>query len=122
MSAAARFRALVEQLPEGSLLGLPREFLLEVLSTDERSIAFPALMEPDLTVRDLAELFGRSPSTIRAWLEARRIPKAYKLRGREWRVSRRSVDCFLESERTKAKPDGNAQPVAVNLSDWRLHL
>ncbi len=51
----------------------------------------------------------------------RRGGSARRLRGREWRVRRRSVGCFLESERTKAQPDGNAPPVAVNLSDWRHH-
>jgi excisionase family DNA binding protein len=65
----------------------------------------------DLTIRGLAQLFGKQPSTVRAWVERGDFPGAYKLHGKEWRVPASAVDAFQNRQR-RAKSD-------PGLSAWR---
>ena len=65
----------------------------------------------DLTIRDLAKLFGKQPSTVRAWVERGDFPGAYKLHGKEWRVPVSSLEAFQNRQRG-AKSD-------AGLSAWR---
>lgn len=57
--------------------------------------------EPDLTVPEVAALFGRAPQTMRAWIRERRLD-AYTFGGREYRVTRRALEEFQERERVAA--------------------
>ena len=62
----------------------------------------PAGAEPDgadLTVGEVAERWGRGPSTIRGMCEAGEIAGAYKFRNREWRIPRESVAAFEGAQR-----------------------
>jgi transposase len=83
-------------MPPGTLV--PRDWLLDQLSeagaADARSTALV-----DLTIRDLATMFGRRPSTVRAWVERGDFAGAYKLHGKEWRVPAESVRHFQEQQR-----------------------
>ena len=105
-------RATVAAMPPGALV--PRDWLLEQLSG-----APPAEAEPDaaqgtlvdLTIGDLARLFGKRPSTVRAWVERGDFPGAYKLHGKQWRVTVASVESFQNRQR-RAKQDSG-------LSAWR---
>ena len=47
-------------------------------------------VEADLKVEDVAEFFGRSPTTVRAWIRAGTLD-AYKS-GREYRITRRALE------------------------------
>jgi len=53
-----------------------------------------------LDVEGIAQLLDRSVSTARALCAAGEIA-AYKLRGREWRATRRDVADFLDAERER---------------------
>ncbi|MDX2060103.1 MAG: helix-turn-helix domain-containing protein [Gemmatimonadales bacterium] len=79
---------------------------------------------PDPTVVDLAHRFGRSPSTIRWWIESNRFPGAYRFRGKEWRVPAAAVAAFEADERARRTPApiGAASEGAgavVDLGAWR---
>lgn len=111
MTAAERLRKVAELLPPGAAVMVSREDLLDAFGA-ATGAPDEASMPRDYTVADLAEIFGRSESTIRAWLEAGRLPNAYKLRGREWRVPRASVQSFLERERKRFRGD-------MDLGAWR---
>src|SRR5207245_11563437 len=53
----------------------------------------------DLTIRELAQLFGKQRSTVRAWVERGDFPAAYKLHGKEWRIPVSAVEAFQNRQR-----------------------
>lgn len=63
----------------------------------------------DLNVADLAMLFKKRPSTVRAWIERGDFPGAYKLNRKEWRVPASAVDAFQKAQRGRTD----------DLSAWR---
>src|SRR2546422_1253861 len=106
-------RAALTAMPSGTLV--PRDWVLEQLSQDVPGVpaaVTPAPLAPvDLTIRDLAKLFGKQPSTVRAWVERGDFPGAYKLHWKEWRVPASSVEAFQNRHRgAKSEP---------RLSAWR---
>jgi hypothetical protein len=102
-------RTALAAMPPGSLV--PRDWLLEQLSSvSPIPSESPALV--DLTIGDLARLFGKRPSTVRAWVERGDFPGAYKLHGKEWRVPASAVEAFQDRQRGHAKS-------GPRLSAWR---
>lgn len=102
--------AQLEALPPGSLV--PRDWLLKQVAEEasDESTPRPAV---DLTVQDLAVLFGKRPSTLRAWIERGAFPGSYKLFGKQWRVPSSAVEAFQQAQRS-----GRDRP-GERLSDWR---
>ena len=98
-------------MPPGTLV--PRDWVVERLSADIPAV--PPAVTParparvDLTIRDLAQLFGKQPSTVRAWVERGDFPGAYKLHGKEWRVPVSAVEAFQNRQRASD----------AGLSAWR---
>jgi hypothetical protein len=101
-------------MPPGTLV--PRDWLVEQLAngggrqSDADSAAAPGAT--DLTIADLARLFGKRPSTVRAWVERGDFPGAYKLQGKEWRVPASSIDSFQHFQQQRSRS-------ASGLSAWR---
>jgi len=101
-------RKALAAMPPGTLV--PRDWVLEQLSgVSPTPSESPALV--DLTIADLARLFGKRPSTVRGWVERGDFPGAYKLHGKEWRVPASDVETFQHRQR-RAKSDSR-------LSAWR---
>jgi len=48
--------------------------------------------KPNFSVKELAELLGKDPKTIRRWIHARKL-RAMKL-GRDWMISRGDLKRF----------------------------
>ena len=120
-AARGRLRTAVESLPAGCSLTLSRELLLQVLS--DRSEGDPIAEDPgalaaDLTVPEIARLFGRSPNTVRQWLESGKL-QGYKLLGREWRVTRSAVEAFQREQRESKRIAISPRRSTKSLSDWR---
>ena len=113
-------RAALTAMPPGTLV--PRDWVLEQLP--DGSPCVPAVETPtpparvDLTIRDLAELFGKQPSTVRGWVERGDFPGAYKLHGKEWRVPVSAVEAFQDRERDAAQR-GRHGGSRAKLSEWR---
>ena len=100
-------------MPPGALV--PRDWLLEQLSgasPDAVASAAASTAVVDLTIADLAGLFHKRPSTVRAWVERGDFPGAYKLHGKEWRVPVSAVEAFQDRQRRRAKTE-------PRLSAWR---
>lgn len=96
-------RALLEQLPPETLI--PVGWALEQLDGAGEGIV-------DLTVPDVAEALGRAPSTVRQWCADGRLPGAYRLHGREWRIPRSSL--------ARLRDQHDVQGAApVDLGAWR---
>jgi len=101
-------------MPPGTLV--PRDWLVEQLANgagrQSHSNSGPALGATDLTIAGLAQLFGKRPSTVRAWVERGDFPGAYKLNGKEWRIPLGAVETFQELQRQRSSPPSK-------LSAWR---
>ena len=108
--ALAQLRHAAEILPAGTTLTLTREALLEALND--------VTTGTDLTVPAVAEHFSRSRSCIRSWLECGLL-RGYKLRGREWRISRLAIADFEERERRGESRRQTSHGGAADLSAWR---
>lgn len=120
-AARERLRTAVEALPARCSLALSRETLLHVLADeaprdsqtqDSQGLAI------DLTVVEVARLFGRSPNTIRRWLESGKLP-GYKLLGREWRVTRSAIAAFQQEQKENKEIPLGLRRSSKSLSDWR---
>ena len=107
-------REALAAMPPGTLV--PKDWVLERLSEDVPGVPAAVTRAPparvDLTIRDLARLFGKQPSTVRGWVERGDFPGAYKLHGKEWRVPISSVEAFQDRQRRRAKSE-------PRLSAWR---
>lgn len=94
-------KAALSAMPPGTLV--PRDWLVAQLgsgSVQQSDSDSPAASgASDLTIAGLAQLFGKRPSTVRAWVERGDFPGAYKLHGREWRVPLSAVESFRDSQR-----------------------
>ena len=105
-------------MPPGTLV--PRDWVLEQLNAGvEGGPAQPAPAPPrivDLTIRDVARAFGKSPSTVRAWVERGDFAGAYKLNGKQWRIPASAVDAFQNRQRGRA---GRRRRDRGRLSAWR---
>ena len=106
-------RAALTAMPPGTLV--PRDWVLDRLSEDIRRVATVETPAPparvDLTIRELAQLFGKQRSTVRAWVERGDFPAAYKLHGKEWRIPVSAVEAFQNRQRRATSDAG--------LSAWR---
>src|SRR6059036_1903902 len=95
---------------------VPRDWLLEQLS-DTLVQGAPSASFVDLTIQELATMFGKRPSTVRGWIERGDFPGAYKLHGKEWRVPPSALDAFQQAQRARsANPQAEAK---ADLSAWR---
>lgn len=57
---------------------------------------------------------GRKPSTVRGWCEAGKLPGAYRLRGREWRIPPAALAAIQQAEHEPVTSGG-----PVDLGGWR---
>lgn len=133
MTLLERLAQLVETVPPGGAVTLPRDWLAVQLGA---GLATPTSLDPDpvqLTVAQVATRLHRSPSTVRGWLERGEL-QGRKIKGRAWLVASLAVDRFLAGQpgpRTESLPseltNTAARPRIVrskrsadaNLGTWR---
>ena len=77
------------------MISLPVDAVREWLKADGSGGG----LDHDLTVEDVAAHFDRSPVTIRTWIRKGRL-RAYRFRGREYRIPESAVEEFQERERS----------------------
>ena len=92
MRISDRFKKLLEGMPNEASVTLPVTTLREWLDDSG-----PGGFEPDLTVKEVADYFGRGANTVTAWIRAGDL-RAYKLHGREYRVTRAAVEEFQRKQ------------------------
>lgn len=125
-SLADRLRLLLEAVPPGGAVTLPRAAVAEWLEEDGQELPHDAQRPiADLTAEEIAQQFDRTPACVRGWCRAGRMPGAYRLNGREWRIPRATLAAYLEAERSGANrtsPSSNPPTLpsgAVDLGAWR---
>jgi hypothetical protein len=116
MSVYKRLASMVENMPPGSSVTLPVDWLRELLETEGEG------ENPDtlLTLGDLAGRMNRAPGTVRTWCNQGLLPGSFKLRNRSWRIPAGALQDFLKGEQkgenrwkgTRGHRDGD-------LASWR---
>jgi hypothetical protein len=118
------FRNWLETLAEADAVVPARKIL-------ERLAALVGAPEPavtaatPLTVEQLAERLGRSPSTVRGWLGQGLFPNAFKLRDREWRIPVGDIAAFLAGASKPVQDQQEEQGKGFgsdDLGSWRKHM
>jgi hypothetical protein len=108
-------RVVAEASLPGSSISVPREVLLSVLATSPNPTT--QVLRRDLSVEEVGEHFGRSPGTVRAWIDAGYFPGAYKLRGKAWRIPPEGLSAMTKHTRTAHNRPETAPE--VKLDAWR---
>lgn len=110
-----RLRRMVDGVPDQAQITLPASLLRQwIEETGAKSGGEVRREDPDsrslpdagVTVAEVAEHFGREPSTVRGWLGEGRFPNAWHL-GREWRIPRSDLAAFVEGH---GAANGNGKP------------
>lgn len=109
MGAMDRIRALRDALPEGGSVTLTRDALEELLAAEE--------VGEDLTVDEIARRLGRTAACVRSWAAAGKLPGAYRLQGREWRVPAAGLRSYLDAQ--AGHPSEPRRAETADLSAWR---
>lgn len=133
MTLLERLQQLVETVPPGGAVTLPRDWLAGELSAGVCITTSTALDPIQLTVAQVATRLHRSPSTVRGWLERGEL-EGRKIKGRAWLVASAAVDRFLAGQpgpevesprsdippvRTKLRAVRSRRSADVNLGAWR---
>ena len=125
MPLKATIEALVACAPPDATV--PVRWLAELLSAEtgpSLELVRTGDVDVDLTVQAVARLFGRAESTIRTWALAGRLPGAYRLRDREWRIPVASVRAMQTAEQSKRqqRPQSSSSRGTADLGAWRHHM
>ena len=117
MSLHDRLLQIVTALPsDGAAVTLTRADLLALLEGEGQGELHPENGR-DLTVSEVAEEMGRSPSTVRGWLIAGDL-RGFKLNNRDWRVPRSALREYLDAQAAEPE-DQDEQRDPVDISAWR---
>jgi excisionase family DNA binding protein len=125
MTLEDRLARMVDGLSDGQSVLIPVVEIRAWLQTShDRDEMMGGAFTVDLTVEEVATHMGRRASTIRGWLNSGRIPGAYRLNGREWRVPVSALQSFQEQQRARPALDQtkrarNTHQTRVSLGDWR---
>ena len=107
-------RELLEALPPGATV--PVGWVLEKLDASApREGSAPVV---DLTAEEVAELFDRTPACVRGWARQGKLPGAYRLHGREWRIPRAALEALRGETRDPQRHPGGP----VDLGSWRREV
>ena len=120
MTLHDRLRQIVDAMPDSGTVTLPVSELRAWLEEDIDTADSDRNHLADFTCKQLAAELGRTSACIRGWCSAGKLAGAYRLRDREWRIPRASLERFLDAERTRApKPRRTSQAKPVDLGAWR---
>ena len=118
MSLEGRLRTIADVLPDGAAVTLPVALIRAWLGQRKPADSDQPI---DMTGAEVASLLDRSPQTVRTWIRQGDLD-AYKLRGREYRVTRGALEAFLAQQpgRTAARgPLRSTSGPSADLAAWR---
>jgi excisionase family DNA binding protein len=121
VSITERLRAMIGNLPPGSALSLPVDWLRAELDAEPAESAGQPQPLADLTVEEVAEALTVAESTVRTWLAEGLFPNARKVRNR-WRIPPGDVRARFQAESVPGPSSTSSRPNAAELSDWRKHV
>ena len=113
MGLIDRLRAIVEPMPADASVMFSVVWLRDLLAVEGDSSGMDRL----LTLEEVGEVVGRSPSTVRTWLNTGRLD-GFKLNARSWRIRESALRNFIEQQES-----GEHEPPTVrgsgDLGAWR---
>ena len=104
-------RTIATALPHGTSVPVPKEWVLDLLDAAGPGALVEGSEAPrqaDYTVPQVAARFGRAPSTVRMWILERHL-RAYKNRGREYRITPQALAEFEANQRATGNHDCGAR-------------
>ena len=117
MGLVARLRAMVEHMPPDASVTLSVDWLRAQL-VDEGEQGAGRL----LTLQEVGEIVGRSPSTVRTWLNTKKLD-GINLGGKSWRIPESALQLFLERQQAgEHEPPTVRESGPVDLGSWRKHV
>ena len=118
MGLVDRLRAIVDPMPADASVTLPVAFLRGLLEAEGDTPGMDRL----LTLEEAGTIVGRSPSTVRTWLNTDRL-SGFKLNGRSWRIRGSALRSFIERQESGGhEPPTVRGAGAVDIGDWRKHV
>jgi excisionase family DNA binding protein len=107
MRLSDKFRRIVDVMPAGSSVAFPVDTLKVWLESEGGGF------DPDLTVKEVAQRFSRSEVTIRGWIRDG-VLRAYKFRGREYRIPASALEDFQNKESGRNRPASRPELLSVS--------
>ena len=98
MRLSDRMRKAIDGLPGSAAITLPVETIEEWLDVNGSGL------EPDRTVEEVGEFFGRSRQTVCRWIRQGRL-EGYKFLGNEYRITESAIEEFQSRERLNMVED-----------------
>ena len=92
MRLSNHIRKMIDGIPRGGAVMLPVDTLWEWLEESG-----PVGFDPDLTVKEVAELYGKTPCTVTAWIREGKL-RAYKLNQKEYRIPASALEDFRHKQ------------------------
>ena len=118
MGLVDRLRAIVESMPADASVTLSVAWLSGLLAAEGDS----ASMDRLLTLEETAEIVGRSPSTVRTWLNTGRLD-GFKLNARSWRIRESALRTFIARQEAGEHEPATVRSLGtVDLGAWRKHM
>lgn len=118
MGLVDRLRAIVDPMPADASVTLSVAWLRDLLAAEGDS----ANMDRLLTLEETAEIVGRSPSTVRTWLNTGRLD-GFKLNARSWRIRESALRTFIEQQEAGEHEPATVRSFGtVDLGAWRKHM
>ncbi len=115
-----RLEAIVASMPEGSAVTLPVDWLRRLLEAEGGPEVDGGSADRPLRLREVAQRYGRAPSTIRGWCVAGKFPGAFKMNGVDWWVPRSALREFEASQqRGQGREPALGRAREPDLSSWR---
>ena len=112
MSIVERLRAIVDPMPADGSVSLPVAWLRELLEAEGAEPGMGRL----LTLEEAGKIVGRSPSTVRTWLNTGALD-GFKLNARSWRVRESALQSYLKRQESGEPTVSDTGP--VDLDAWR---
>ena len=109
-----RLRAIVESMPADASVTFSVVWLRDLLSDEGDSPGTDRL----LTLEEAGNIVGRSPSTVRTWLNTGQLD-GFKLNGRSWRIRESALRNFIERQESGEHEPPTVRNGSVDLGAWR---
>ena len=118
MGLVDRLRAIVDPMPADASVTLSVSWLRDLLAAEDDSPGMGRL----LTLEEAGEVVGRSPSTIRTWLNTGLLD-GFKLNARSWRIRESALRSFIERQESGEDEPATVRSFGtVDLGAWRKHM
>ena len=118
MGLVDRLKAIIDGMPQDGAVTLSVAFLSRLIEAEAAESGMGRL----LTLEEAGDIVGRSPSTVRTWLNTGQLD-GFKLNARSWRIRESALRTFIERQESGGhEPPTVRNSGSVHISAWREHV